>query len=56
MYDIISVLLLEAGTDPLILNALPALASANLYHKDTDWNYFSVPQKNHSYASLNQVR
>ncbi|XP_035705374.1 oxygen-dependent choline dehydrogenase isoform X2 [Folsomia candida] len=48
------VLLLEAGTDPLILNALPALASANLYHKDTDWNYFSVPQKNHSYASLNQ--
>ncbi|XP_035705373.1 oxygen-dependent choline dehydrogenase isoform X2 [Folsomia candida] len=48
------VLLLEAGDTPLILNSIPGLLSGNMYHKDTDWNYFSVPQKNCSYTSLNQ--
>ncbi|OXA50883.1 Glucose dehydrogenase [FAD, quinone] [Folsomia candida] len=41
-----TVLLLEAGGDPSLLNSIPELAPYNLHHPPTDWGYKTVPQDN----------
>ncbi|XP_035714022.1 glucose dehydrogenase [FAD, quinone] [Folsomia candida] len=37
------VLLLEAGGNPTVLNSIPAMATYNLHHPDTDWMTPSEP-------------
>jgi len=50
-----SVLVLEAGGDPNILNSIPGLASYNLYQKDTDWFYETIPTGNCGFGKENNV-
>ena len=53
----VRVLVLEAGDDdcdsPLI--DIP-MAASNLWHKDVDWGYHTVPQKHAGLASTDKVR
>lgn len=50
-----TVLLLEAGGDPSLLNSIPELAPYNLHHPPTDWGYKTVPQDNACLSMYNNV-
>lgn len=53
--DFLTVLLLEAGGDPLGINDIPFLWLDNVGHPDSDWMLETVPQKNCALAYPNNV-
>ncbi|XP_035709908.1 oxygen-dependent choline dehydrogenase-like [Folsomia candida] len=50
------VLLLEAGGNPTVLNSIPAMATYNLHHPDTDWMTPSEPLTTSCFACKDNVR